>query len=293
MTYAALTEAVLALSGGLEPGSAPFSARGSGEGGNAMSRIAASHGAATALSAALTRTLWQVARRLPETCVTEVTVPAVGAPLFGENVLTKALTLHRPGGQGVSFLYAGYGTLTFGGRTVRLARETLTPFRLAASGDTLVLTPDAGKTLTVCDLLPFSGRVGQGAALPLLRGHTLIFDMAALCPRFAFALSSTAPGQVTGDRLTVPFGYRGTVTVEAALFAASPTADEWLAEEGQNPVPVPPAAAPLLPLGVAAEVYAAEPDLPVAAWRVQFEKGISALPHTLPGERVRRKRGWV
>ncbi len=83
MTYAALIEAVLALSGGLEPGPEPVSSWGNADETDPVCRLFHSQGGAAAFAAALTRTLFAVSRRLPEVAVTELMPPVSFGCLLG------------------------------------------------------------------------------------------------------------------------------------------------------------------------------------------------------------------
>lgn len=292
MTYAALIRAVLALSGGLEPGPEPVSAWGDQGENDPVCRLFRSQGGAAAFAAALTRTLFTIARRLPEVAAVELIPPISFGCLAGAREVKTPLTLPVPGCRGVSLRYRGRGTLLFGDVQKRLARDTVASCRVVGRADMLTLSPDPGQTLWVWDVAPF-GEGATAATLPLLRGTEAIYDLSALCPRYAVALSVTKPARVVGDTLILPRFRQEPVTLTAALFPPHITADDVLQNGGGDEVPVPAAAAPALAWGVAADLYAAEPDLPATLWREQFRQALDALPAVVAEGRVGDKRGWL
>ena len=293
MTYADLTGAVLALSGGLEPGPEPVSTWGNADKTDPVPRLFRSHGAAAAFAAALTRTLAEVARRLPETAAFYIMPPVIAATMPGERRLTNALTWDVPAVRGVSCRVAGRGTVTLGASSVHVARDDLSPLRLIDAGGTLTFAPDAGQTLTVFDVTLFADPGQSADRLPLLCGQKMLYDLTAFCPRFALPLHVAKPARVTADVLLLPREHRLPVAVRVALFPPVVTADEVLQNGGACRVPVPDAAARLLALGVASDLYAAEPDLPVATWRERFAAGVDALTRPETVEEIFDKRGWV
>lgn len=293
MTYADLTGAVLALSGGLEPGPEPVSTWGNADKTDPVPRLFRSHGAAAAFAAALTRTLAEVARRLPETAAFYIMPPVTAATMPGERRLTEALTLDVPAVRGVSCRAVGRGTVALGASSVRVARDDLSPLRLLSEGGTLTFAPDEGQTLTIFDVTLFADAGHRADRLPLLCGQKMLYDLAAFCPRFALPLHVSKPARVTADALLLPREHQLPVAVKAALFPPVVTADDVLQNGGACRVPVPDAAAPLLALGVAADLYAAEPDLPAAAWRQRFAAGVETLARPEAIEEIFDKRGWM
>lgn len=291
MTYADLTETVLALSGGLLPGADP--AGGYGTDADATTRLSRTHGAAAAFAAALTRILSTVARRLPDVETFYIMPPVAAVMWPGKRDLHETLALNVPAVRGLSCRCRGRGTVTLGERTVHVAREELLPLCLIAGEGELIFAPDAGETLTIYDLTLFSDPGHREERLPLLCGDEMAYDLTRLCPRFAMPLSVGKPARVTADTLFLPRDCRLPVPVTAALYPPVVTADDVLAENGRRAVPVPTAAQSLLALGMAADLYAAESDLPAEIWRAQFEAGLAALPRCAMAESIFDRKGWA
>ena len=219
--------------------------------------------------------------------------PVVAAALPGRRDPAEPLLLDMPAVRGLSCRCRGRGTVTLGERSVHVAREDLLPLCLIAGEGPIAFVPDEGETLTVSDLTLFSDPGHREERLPLLCGADMLYDLTAFCPRFAMPLFVTRPARVTADVLRLPRDCRLPVSVTAALFPPTVTADDVTADNGRHTVPVPTAAESLLALGVAADLFAAESDLPAEIWRAQFEAGLAALPRPAIEENVFDRRGWV
>jgi len=293
MTYAELTGAVLALSGGLEPGPDPVSTWGNADKTDPVPRPFQSHGAAAAFAAALTRTLHDVARRLPEIGTYYIMPPVALAYLTGQRRFDAAVTWEMPAVRGLSCRCRGRGTVTIGEASIHVSRATFAPLRLVGGAGTVTFTPDAGGTLTVADLTLFSDPGTDAAGLPLACGDNMLYDLSAVCPRHALTLRLSKPARMMADALILPRDYRLPAVLTAALLPPTVRADDVLQNGGGGKVPVPEAAAPLVALGVAADLYAAEPDLPASLWRQRFDAGLSALPRPAVEERIFDREGWL